>query len=431
MIIRDAIHKDIKLSKFEEKIVRTKQMQRLHWIRQLGSTYQVYPCALHTRFDHSLGVFQMSKHIIKAIEEKGNFSINREVKALIPVMALVHDIAHLPFGHTFESELQIISNHDTGERLGMFLQDGQLGNVLGEAGKQITEILSADPMKIDMPYQLEIVKDTISADLLDYIKRDVYFSGIQRTYDPRIISYFNIASFNEKMHLVIDVSEGGAVCQDVLVEMEHLLRVRFTLGERIYNYHTKIAADAMIGKAVHEASIKEEFLLDKGDECLLKYLENGDHGSEIAHKIGEALLERRLLTRCYMLDLDSLGGRNFDFVTKYYRPGEVRSLCKPDEEELIKRCNASGIILDESELIIFCHEPEMNLKAANVLVREENKEPQRLAQFYPNIEDIQNSHRKLWRFYVFTRKDLVKKVAQVCQEFYDYPNKLQLQVLLN
>jgi len=278
-------------------------------------------------------------------------------------------------------------------------------------------------MSLEEPFQLEIVKDTISADLLDYIKRDIYYTGIERSYDPRILEYFNIAEYDGKRHLVVDITEEGALCRDVLVEMEHLLRVRYTLGERVYNYHTKIAADAMLGKAISEAGIKEDFFFDKGDERVISYIAYGDHGSKVASKIGQAFAARRLLRRCYMLNRDTFDKRIQDFVTRYWRHDEVRQLCKIAEEQLVRKCRNENISIDESELIVFCHEPEMNLKAANVLVREEGKEPEILAKFWPVTEEIMNAHLDLWCFYVFTRRDVVHKVAKVCEEHFRYPNK--------
>ena len=425
MLIRDTIHLDIELNRFEEKILRTKEMQRLQWVRQLGSTYMVYPCAVHTRFSHSLGVFHMSKVIMKSIESNG-YRIPPEEQKLIRIMALVHDIAHLSFGHTLETELQLVEDHDQGDRIVEFLTTGQLGQVLGENGERIAKMIQSDPIHPDndiKPYQIEIVKDTICADILDYIIRDSYFTGIKRSYDTRFFRYFTIADYANKPHLVIKITEEGAFCKDVLVELEHLLRIRYTLGERVYNYHTKIAADAMLGKAVSEANLTESFFYDKGDEQTIMYLANGDHGSEIAKKLGQAYLSRKTLSRCYMLDQDSLGRRLTHFVSRYHRDGEVRNLCKNVESEIIQKCAANGITLDESEFIIFCHEPEMNLKAANLLVMEDDKEPERLSKVVDAIKQIHQDHRDLWRFYAFTRKDKAIEVGRICEEYFGYPNR--------
>ena len=62
MRIRDAVIGDIILNDWEEAFVRTPSFQRLHRIKQLGNAFHVYPSAMHTRFEHSLGVcYQIKK----------------------------------------------------------------------------------------------------------------------------------------------------------------------------------------------------------------------------------------------------------------------------------------------------------------------------------------------------------------------------------
>ena len=86
-------------------------------MRQLGSVNLVYPTALHTRFDHSLGTLAMADRMIRAIRNNThNEGDEKEIKpiqeALIRLYALLHDVPHVPFGHTIEDELGIFTRHD-------------------------------------------------------------------------------------------------------------------------------------------------------------------------------------------------------------------------------------------------------------------------------------------------------------------------------
>ena len=79
--------------------------QRLRRIRQLGVAEFVFPGATHTRFAHSIGVFQTARTLIGIIRREVGDSAFPSDKARVEVAviaALLHDIGHGPFSHTFE-----------------------------------------------------------------------------------------------------------------------------------------------------------------------------------------------------------------------------------------------------------------------------------------------------------------------------------------
>ena len=92
-IIKDPIHKDIKISDFEMNLIDTKYMQRLRNIKQLGPTNLVYPSAVHTRFEHSIGVMHLAGKMADALKLPEN------TKKELKIASLLHDIGHLPFSH--------------------------------------------------------------------------------------------------------------------------------------------------------------------------------------------------------------------------------------------------------------------------------------------------------------------------------------------
>lgn len=79
MLIRDSVHLDIEVDNYEKKIIRTKEMNRLYSIKQLGSTYFVYPSAVHTRFEHSLGTLFMAKRIMDSVLRWGNSVLMKKI----------------------------------------------------------------------------------------------------------------------------------------------------------------------------------------------------------------------------------------------------------------------------------------------------------------------------------------------------------------
>jgi HD superfamily phosphohydrolase len=117
MEIRDPIHGFIELSgqnDQEEKIVNHPAFQRLCRVKQLALAALVYPGAVHTRFDHSLGVF----HIAAQLAANPEVGLSDEEKKHVRLAALLHDIGHGPFSHVSEIPLARLSR-DVAEAAGI------------------------------------------------------------------------------------------------------------------------------------------------------------------------------------------------------------------------------------------------------------------------------------------------------------------------
>jgi len=106
MKIRDAVYGDIELSPAEVKLLDTFEMQRLRKVKELAFVHLVYPTAIHTRFDHSIGV----RHCVQQILERSHIELPKEDKELLFKAALLHDIGHPCFSHITE-ELEGIPKH--------------------------------------------------------------------------------------------------------------------------------------------------------------------------------------------------------------------------------------------------------------------------------------------------------------------------------
>src|ERR1043166_8699533 len=134
-LIRDAVHGDIELGSLEVELIDTPEFQRLRGIKQLGTAYFVFPSAVHTRFEHSLGTSWMAYRILQSIRR--NLAISEHEETLIRVSALLHDITHIPFGHTLEDERRVLPRHDKDEeRVDHFLRASTVGRILKREGLQ-------------------------------------------------------------------------------------------------------------------------------------------------------------------------------------------------------------------------------------------------------------------------------------------------------
>src|ERR1051325_4591396 len=167
-LIRDAVHGDIEMESLEVELMDTPEFQRLRGIKQLGTAYLVFPSAVHTRFEHSLGTSWMAHRILQSVRR--NYTVSDDDARLIRVAALLHDITHIPFGHTLEDERRVLPRHyKDDERVDHFLRQSSVGRILKREGIQdqvIGVICGSDN------YASDIVGGAISADLLDYLRRD-------------------------------------------------------------------------------------------------------------------------------------------------------------------------------------------------------------------------------------------------------------------
>ena len=262
-LIRDAVHGDIEMSPLEVELMDTPEFQRMRGIKQLGTACLVFPSAVHTRFEHSLGTSWMAHRMIESIRRSE--TISAEDENLIRVSALLHEITHIPFGHTLEDERRVLPRHDKDEEhVDYFLRLSKVGDILKREGLQDAVIRTING---NQGYASDIVGGAISADLLDYLRRDTYFCGLSQYYDPRIFESFTL----DNGRLVMNLEKNGRLRLDALSELVNLLRIRYTLSERVYYHHTKIASGAMISKAV-ELALREGLTVK--ELCMLADLDS-------------------------------------------------------------------------------------------------------------------------------------------------------------
>src|SRR6266481_5998426 len=102
----------IRLNDWEWNVIAQRAFQRLRRIRQLAWTDYVYPGAMHTRFEQSLGVMHVATLLYDAICAKSaevlksDLAYNKDGlgrdRQLVRFAALLHDVGHSPFSHGSE-----------------------------------------------------------------------------------------------------------------------------------------------------------------------------------------------------------------------------------------------------------------------------------------------------------------------------------------
>lgn len=420
--MRDAVHGDIELDALQTRVLDLPEVQRLRGIKQLGTAFLVYPGAVHTRFDHSLGACGVAQRLLHVLHARHPQHVSRELASLVGVAALLHDVTHVPFGHTFEDERRLFPRHDKGERLSLLLH-GPLGEALHRLGiaEPVEEMLGARERRNVPAWAQQLVSSTIDADLLDYLRRDAYFAGLAQRYDDRVYSSFDLVDGQ----LALALTRHGMVRPDTFSETVQLLRLRYFLTERVYYHHTKVIAGAMISKAVELAHqygrLGETELLGLQDASLLACLREIPSPRDADPRLVRLVqrLERRdLLKRGYVLSAASLSrGQRVAFVRRYHEQSHERRVA----EEAIAR----ELGCDAADVIVYCP-AWTSMKEAKALAIT----PSGLATLdrydrSGEIDALQRRYEELWRFYVFVPADLRPAAAAVASQYFGYPSEHQ------
>jgi uncharacterized protein len=261
--IRDPVHGYIKLTEVERDLVDSPFVQRLRRIHQLAGSYLVYPGAVHTRFEHVVGAMHVSGEISDALVRSSY--LDEDQVQEVRVAALLHDVGHGPFSHMYEEVLAEkggVTHEDISQRI---IRETSVGDVLERNGFSPRKISSfaVGKQANKPPFMNEIIAGSLSADMMDYLPRDSYFTGVEygKVDVQRVVDSLHVADG----HLVIDDA--------ALYAFEALLLARYEMFKAVYFHRTVRAAELML---VQSMKLADEALGLTDLSELEKYLELTD-----------------------------------------------------------------------------------------------------------------------------------------------------------
>ncbi len=336
--IRDPVYNYIYITNFENSILDSRIFQRLDGLTQMPTAHFVYPSGKYSRKTHSLGVMHlMNKAILhllflhseelrkgispllfgepvvfKEEREGGIDSLDQTVtkwwdsKELDEIVqysrlaAMLHDIGHAPFSHTFEDATKelaasgAIKEAFDHEKMSMKIieeKESELG--LGECfkAKEINEILLKKGSAPD--FLKDLLDGPYDCDKLDYLMRDSYHMGTPeygRVDAERIIHGFRTKDFR----LCISSSS--------LHAMMNSFRSIQSMYTAIYYHRASRAFDFMIADALSKVpefiseitSSVEEFLKydDHTITCEIRKRAQGEDSSIKSYEEAIEILDK-------------------------------------------------------------------------------------------------------------------------------------------
>jgi uncharacterized protein len=265
--IIDPIHGFVRAYGVEIKIIDNPIFQRLRRIRQLSGAHLTYPGAQHTRFEHSLGVMHIAAQAGQALQEKG--IINSDDIDNLRLAALLHDIGHGPFSHLFEEVAQR-KKKDSHEQIGRdLILKTEIGDLISKSGynKQFITKLAFGDSKFQ--FMNEIVSGALSADIMDYLLRDGYFTGAEHAK----IDHKRITKSLDVYHKKL------ALEKSALYSFESMMHSRYQMFKAVYFHKTVRSAEVMLLESIRLAydelglsSMSLDDFIGLSDEYLLSRL---------------------------------------------------------------------------------------------------------------------------------------------------------------
>ncbi|WP_368653377.1 HD domain-containing protein [Ornithinibacillus sp. 4-3] len=174
-VFKDPVHRYVHVrDRVIWDLIATPEFQRLRRIRQLGTTYLTFHGAEHSRFHHSLGVYEIVQRMTNNFTDDPEW--NKEDRLLCLCAALLHDLGHGPFSHSFEKVFHI--DHEDFTRA-IILGDTGVNKVLSRVSEDFPEkVASVIAKTYENKLVVSLISSQIDADRMDYLQRDAYFTGV-------------------------------------------------------------------------------------------------------------------------------------------------------------------------------------------------------------------------------------------------------------
>ncbi len=332
--IFDPVHGTVVLDAPALALVNTPEFQRLWGIRQTGFAHLVFPGANHTRLEHSLGTYwvagRMAEHLSLAAHDQ----------ELVRTAALLHDLGHAPFSHTFDQSMQetLGLGHEELSRARILGTDlnapGEVPRALerhGVAPKEVARLVDPPARGGAPPVLRAILHGAVDADRIDYLQRDAHYTGVAH---GAIDAVRLLETVRRSGGRLVFAEKGRSAVEGFLVG-------RSLMYQTVYYHKTVRAAELMAQAALermpgYPESARPVFAWTDAD-WLVRVREAGGRSGELVAGLATRQLYKRV--RAWG-ELDPVARRGWHHLLTH--PSERRAL----EDELAARAKAKpGTVL--------------------------------------------------------------------------------------
>ncbi|GAB6992543.1 HD domain-containing protein [Paenibacillus pini] len=237
------------------RLINTSEFQRLRRIRQLGTSYLTFHGAEHSRFSHSLGVYEITRQIISQFERNGYVDWPKEEKLLALCAALLHDLGHGPFSHSMEEAFDM--NHEEWTRR-IITGDTEVNLILGEVETGFPEkVASVIAKTYEKAIVVNLVSSPLDADRMDYLLRDAYYTGVN----------YGTIDMDRILRILRPYKGRVVVKESGMHAVEDYLMSRYQMYWQVYFHPVTRSSDILLrqifrrAKELHQSGYEFAFML--------------------------------------------------------------------------------------------------------------------------------------------------------------------------
>ncbi|EJD5655672.1 HD domain-containing protein [Staphylococcus pseudintermedius] len=249
-VFKDPIHRYIHVQdQLIWDLIKTKEFQRLRRIKQLGTLNLAFHTAEHSRFGHSLGVYEIVRRMIDETF-KGRPEWDNADRPLAMCAALLHDLGHGPFSHSFE---KIFNTDHEAYTQAIIMGDTEVNVVLRRVSEtfpdEVAEVINKTHHN---SLVVSMISSQIDADRMDYLQRDAYFTGVSYgTFDMERILRLMRPSADEVL-----IKESG------MHAVENFIMSRYQMYWQIYFHPVSRGGEVVLNHCFKRA----KYLYEQGYE---------------------------------------------------------------------------------------------------------------------------------------------------------------------
>lgn len=223
-------------------LINTREFQRLRRIRQLGTSYLTFHGAEHSRFSHSLGVYEITRRIISQFERNQYEDWSPDDSLVTMCAALLHDVGHGPFSHSIEEAFHM---HHEDWTCRIISGDTEINQVLRARDVNLPDQVVSVIRKTYKPIVVNLITGSLDADRMDYLLRDAYFTGV------------NYGNFDlDRILRMLRPYQGRIVVKESgMHAVEHYLMSRYQMYWQVY-FHPVTRSSEMLLRCIFKRAVE-------------------------------------------------------------------------------------------------------------------------------------------------------------------------------